>query len=149
VLTIGQGLMNPGAEFTTRTDSLVGRALVMIADDAGLIPAQSTISMTFLQAYIVEQLGLQIHTLKEPEIIDIALKDLEGKRKMELKNFVILDATSIDQQWHSKHIHTPNLCMPIIFGLPFLSHNNIVSDHALCSCIDKKTGYNLIKPEML
>ena len=31
-----------------RTDSLVGRALVMIADDAGLIPAQSTISMTFL-----------------------------------------------------------------------------------------------------
>jgi hypothetical protein len=44
----GQGVMNPGAEFTTRTDSLVGRALVIIADDAGLIPAQSTISMTFL-----------------------------------------------------------------------------------------------------
>jgi hypothetical protein len=30
-----------------RTDSLVGRALVMIVDDAGSIPAQSTISMTF------------------------------------------------------------------------------------------------------
>ena len=44
----GQGVMNPGVEFTTRTDSSVGRALVMIADDAGSIPAQSTISTTFL-----------------------------------------------------------------------------------------------------
>ena len=35
--------INPGAEFTTETDSSVGRALVMIADDAGSIPAQSTI----------------------------------------------------------------------------------------------------------
>ena len=35
--------INPGAEFTTGTDSSVGRALVMIADDAGSIPAQSNI----------------------------------------------------------------------------------------------------------
>ena len=35
--------INPGAEFTTGTDSSVGRALVMIADDAGSILAQSTI----------------------------------------------------------------------------------------------------------
>ena len=38
-----QGIMKPGAEFTTRTDSLVSRALVMIADDAGSIPAQFTV----------------------------------------------------------------------------------------------------------
>ena len=41
--------MNSGVEFTTRIDSLVGRASVMIVDDAGSITAQSTISMTFLQ----------------------------------------------------------------------------------------------------
>ena len=38
--------INPGAESTTGTDSSVGttsRALAMIAHDAGLIPAQSTI----------------------------------------------------------------------------------------------------------
>jgi hypothetical protein len=41
--------MNPGAEFTTRSNSLIGRASVMIADVAGFILAQSTIFMTFLQ----------------------------------------------------------------------------------------------------
>ena len=49
MLTIQDGgIMHLGADFTTKTDSLVGRALVMIADDAGSIPAQSTIFMTFL-----------------------------------------------------------------------------------------------------
>jgi hypothetical protein len=38
--------------------------------------------------------------------------------------------------------------MPVIFGIPFLSHNNIVTDHADRSCIDKKSGYNLIKAEV-
>ena len=37
--------------------------------------------------------------------------------------------------------------MPVIFGLPFLTHNNIVTDHALRSCIDKKCGYDLINPD--
>ena len=36
--------------------------------------------------------------------------------------------------------------MPIIFGLPFLEFNGIVSDHAARCCIHKKTGYNLINP---
>ena len=43
---------NPTGQFTTRTDSLVGRASIMIADDAGSIPAQSPISMTFVQKYV-------------------------------------------------------------------------------------------------
>ena len=38
----------PLSWFTTQTDSLVGKTLVMIANDVGSIPAQSTISMTFL-----------------------------------------------------------------------------------------------------
>ena len=39
--------------------------------------------------------------------------------------------------------------MPIILGLPFLIHNNIVTDHAAHSCIDKKTGYNLLHPPII
>ena len=38
------------------------------------------------------------------------------------------------------------VCMPIIFGLPFLEFNGIVSDHSLCACIHKQTSYNLINP---
>jgi hypothetical protein len=36
--------------------------------------------------------------------------------------------------------------MPIILGLPFLIHNDIVTDHAERSCVDKKTGYNFLNP---
>ena len=42
------GITHLGADLPL-TDSLVGRASVMIADDAGTIPAQFTISMTSLQ----------------------------------------------------------------------------------------------------
>jgi hypothetical protein len=37
----------------------------------------------------------------------------------------------------------PNLCSPIILGLPFLAHNNIVVDHAQM-VIDKTSGFDLL-----
>jgi hypothetical protein len=125
---------SPLLEFPLKLSSLVdnGCHLVLIRPD------------------IVEHLGLPILTLKTLEIIDVAIKDCKRKKKMELKMFVILSTTSLDQQWQSKCVCTiiaSNLCMPIIFGLPFLSHNGIVTDHTLCSCIDKTTGYNLINPD--
>ena len=95
---------------------------------------------------IVQKLGLPIHTLHTPEPVDVAIKNGKEKQKCILKEFVILGVTSINQQWSSKHIQaikTPNLCMPLILGIPFLSHNKIVTDHALRSCVDKKSGYNL------
>ena len=38
--------------------------------------------------------------------------------------------------------------MPVIFGLPFLEINDIVSDHKNCACIvrNKNINYNLLKP---
>jgi hypothetical protein len=96
---------------------------------------------------LVQKLRLPIFNLETPETIDIAIKDCKQKKKMELYNFVILSATSVDQKWSSECVHTiitPNLCMPVIFELPFLEHNNIVIDHCLCSCIDKKKDYDLI-----
>lgn len=38
--------------------------------------------------------------------------------------------------------------MPIIFGLPFLEFNGIISDHHTRSCIHKASGYNLINPAL-
>ena len=121
----------PLSEFPLKVSSLVdnGCHLVLIRPD------------------IVEKLGLSILHLETPETVDVAIKNRKEKEKMILKEFVILNATSTDQKWHSKRVRalvTPNLCMPIIFGLPFLVHNQIVTDHALRSCIDKKSGYNLL-----
>ena len=124
----------PSTKFPVKVSSLVdnGCHLVLIRPD------------------IVAKLGLRTFPLPSPEPIDVAIKDVKKKKKMVLENFVILNATSIDQVWTSRRVRAliaPDLCMPIIFGLPFLSHNDIVTDHALRSCIDKKTGYNLINPE--
>jgi len=58
----------------------------------------------------------------------------------------------MDNAWTSRTVHAliaPGLCMPLILGLPFLIHNDIVTDHAARSCIDKKTGYNLLHPQKI
>ena len=43
-------------------------------------------------------------------------------------------------------ILAPNLCVPVLLGNPFLATNGIVIDHELCTCIDKKSGYDLLNP---
>ena len=126
----------PSSEFPLKIPALInnGCHLVLIHPD------------------IVSKLGLTVFKLPVPEPIDVAIKDSNQKKKMELENFVLLKATSLDQRWTSRRFRaliTPNLCMPIIFGLLFLSHNNIITDHSLRSCIDKKTGYDLINPKIV
>ena len=97
---------------------------------------------------VVDQLRLQRHPLKTPEIVSVAIEDGK-KKKMKLYHYVKFAVTSVDNVWTSKVIHAivaPGLCMPVILGLPFLIHNNIVTDHAQRSCIDKMTGYNILNP---
>jgi hypothetical protein len=40
----------------------------------------------------------------------------------------------------------PNLVAPVILGLPFLSHNSIVVDHAARTVIDKSQNFDLMNP---
>ena len=40
----------------------------------------------------------------------------------------------------------PTLCAPILLGLPFLSHNQIVIDHTTRTAVDKTTGFDLMNP---
>ena len=106
--------------------------------------------LVLIRPNIVAKLGLPISTFKEPETVNIAIKDRKEKQKIEPNEFVILKATSLNQQWTSRRVRAliaPNLCMPSIFGLSFLTHNHIITDHALRSCIDKNSGYNLINPK--
>jgi hypothetical protein len=126
----------PSTEFPLKVYSLVdnGCHLVLICPD------------------IVEKLGLPTFSLPTPEPIAVAIKDSKEKEKMILSKFVILEPTLLDRTWTSCRVCaliTPNLCMPMIFSLPFLSHNNIITDHALRSCIDKKNSYNLLHPDIV
>jgi hypothetical protein len=60
--------------------------------------------LVLIRPDIIEKLSLIIFFLESPKNIDIAIKDCEKKRKMQLENFVILKAASIDQQWCSKRV---------------------------------------------
>ena len=41
---------------------------------------------------------------------------------------------------------SPSLCAPILLGLPFLKHNDIVIDMETRTAIDKKNGFDLLNP---
>ena len=62
-----------------------------------------------------------------------------------LKGYVhsTLFDTSGEYTVHMVHaMIAPNLCSPVIFGLPFLTYNNIVVDHTESSAINKpKKGF--------
>ena len=104
--------------------------------------------MVFIRPETVKQLGLPTFPLPNPEKVDVAISSAQSTRKT-LSHFVKFKATSLDGLWTSHTviaIVAPGLCMPIIFGLPFLEFNNIICDHALCTCIHRKTGYNSLHP---
>ena len=106
--------------------------------------------LVLIHPEVVEALKLKHHPLKVPETVSIAISENNKKKvKMTLHHYVKFEVTSLDNAWTSKTVHaiiTPGLCMPVILGLPFLIHNDIVTDHKARSCIDKKCGYNLLNP---
>jgi len=108
--------------------------------------------VVLIRPEVVEELGLERHLLPVPEPVDVAITDGKKKAKKLLSHYVKLSVTSTDNAWTSKTVHAliaPGLCMPLILGLPFLIHNDIVTDHAARSCIDKKTDYNLLHPSKI
>ena len=106
--------------------------------------------MVLIRPETVHHLALPTFLLPKPEIIDVAVSSSSSTKKT-LTHFVKFKATSLDGLWTSRTVYAivaPGLCMPIVFGLPFLEFNDIITDHSLCSCIHKKTGYNLINPAL-
>ena len=58
------------------------------------------------------------------------------------------DSTGEYSAWTVHVVVTPNLCNPVILGLPFLKHNKIVIDHDQRTAIDKTTGFDLLNPSI-
>ena len=110
--------------------------------------------MVLIRPEIVEELGLPIFALKEPEIVDVAISFSEtglSRSKKTLVHYVKLRASSSDSIFQSRVVHAvvcPGLCMPVVFGLPFLEINDIICDHKNRACIvrDRNLNYNLLKP---
>ena len=126
-------LQKPTQDFPVKTRALIdnGAHLVLICPN------------------LASRLGLKIHHLCEPEIVDVALKNSDMKFRYELFEYIKLSFTSLDLIWTSHKTKAILPCTPVILGLPFLQHNSIVMDHADHTCIDKKTNYDFLNPPPL
>jgi len=75
----------------------------------------------------------------------------EGDHKtiVKLYEYVKLRLYDSSGEYVAKSVHAivaPRLVLPIILGLPFLTHNLIVVDHAAHTTIDKVQSFNLMHP---
>ena len=132
--------------------SLIGPAVTFPVTKSALI--DNGCHMVLIRPDLVAELGLPILTLKQPEEVDVAIsfsKSGINRKKTSLVHYVKLRPFSTDSVFHSRLVHAvicPGLCMPIIFGLPFLELNDVICDHKNRTCIvrDRQLNYNLLKP---
>jgi hypothetical protein len=99
---------------------------------------------------LVELLALRTHKLHTPMAVDVALSPSSNDHlPITFTDWVKLKPHDTNNNWSSRTVRAivaPGLCAPIIFGLPFLSTNNIVIDHDDRTCIDEKNGFDLLNP---
>ena len=132
--------------------TLTGPAVTFPVTKSSLI--DNGCHMVLIRPDIVDLLGLEIFTLDQPEVVDVAISFSKSgieRKKCSLVQYVKLRPSSPDSVFHSRLVHAvicSGLCMPIIFGLPFLELNDIICDHKNRACIvrDKNLNYNLLKP---
>jgi hypothetical protein len=96
---------------------------------------------------LADRLHLCRRKLPVPKEVVMAVGS--GKETFMFDEWVPVSIISTDQSWTSRTcraILAPKLCVPLLLGGPFLSSNSIVIDHEARTCIDKKSGYNLLNP---
>jgi len=97
----------------------------------------------------VNELALRCRKLLVPEVIKMAMEGAGKKVIVPLYEWVKLKVYDPSSWWTVRTvcaIVAPGLCSPVILGIPFLSHNQIVIDHAARTVIDKKCGFDLLHP---
>ena len=97
-------------------------------------------------------LFLKRRKLFEPMSIELAMPAEGPKHIVCLSKWVKLKLYNPSGAWQSKTVRAiiaPSLCVPVILSGPFLTHNNIVIDHAARTAIDKLSGFDLLDPKPL
>src|ERR1700683_5123689 len=71
------------------------------------------------------------------------------KVEIYISKYITLQLHNPSALWSSKSVCTivaSGLCVLMILGLPFLSHNNIVVNASAHNAVDKKSGFDLLNP---
>ncbi|KAJ7104802.1 hypothetical protein C8R44DRAFT_639620, partial [Mycena epipterygia] len=105
--------------------------------------------LVLIRKDLVQRLALRRSRLHKPVPISVALETNNAPSTAMLYEYIHFKALSNDLSYETKTVRAliaPNLCAPVILGLPFLTHNSIVVDHGDRNVIDKKSNYNLLDP---
>jgi hypothetical protein len=106
-------------------------------------------STVLISEEYVCKLGLRRKCLLKPYTAELAMENNGQKVEVEFSEYVKLQLHDPSSYWSLKTaraIVAPGLCSPMILGLPFLSHNDIVVDASARTVIDKKCGFDLLHP---
>jgi hypothetical protein len=107
-----------------------------------------------VNAGVVNRLGLRLHLLPSPMNVELAMSSpdsvSDSKSVARLTHWVKLKLYDTENRWAAKTVRAVvanGLCTDIILGLPFLAVNRLVIDHCNRTCIDPKTGFDLLNPK--
>ncbi|KIK32494.1 hypothetical protein CY34DRAFT_101398, partial [Suillus luteus UH-Slu-Lm8-n1] len=125
-------LTGPSCDSFERIDALIdhGSHLVLINED------------------VVNKLGLRRRKLRVEIQANSAFLN-SSSSTLSFSEYVHLSPSSLDNGWHSRTIRAiiaPKLVVPLLLGGPFLSHNCLIIDHELRTCINKESDYDLLNP---
>ena len=104
--------------------------------------------LVIIYEQLANDLGLHHHKLENPIITDLVMQP-DGPKVLKFNGFVKLRLYDFSGVYVTKTVHTvifPTLCSPILLGLPFLEHNNIVIDVNACTAIDQCNSFDLLHP---
>ena len=105
--------------------------------------------IVLISEVLVRSLTLKHRILHEPLPVELTIPETEKKCTINLLEWVKLKLYDPSCAWAAKTVHaviSPSLCAPVILGIPFLAHNNIVIDHAARTVIDKISNFDLMNP---
>jgi hypothetical protein len=125
-------LTGPSLNSFERIDALIdhGSHLVLINDE------------------VMNKLGLRRRRLHTSILVNSAFLNSPNST-LSFSEYVLLSPSSLDHDWQSRTIRAiiaPGLVVPLLLGGPFLSHNCLIIDHELWTCISKNSSYNLLNP---
>jgi hypothetical protein len=109
-------------------------------------------SAVLISEQYITKLRLCRKCLLKPYSAELAMESDGHKAIIEFSEYVKVKLHDPSSFWSSKSVRAiiaPGLCAPMILGLPFLVHNNIVVDAAACTVIDKKCNFDLLHPSAL
>ena len=107
--------------------------------------------LVLIRNSLAEDLSLRRHKLPQPIETEVAMREGEKKVILKLYEYVKLRLYDSSGEYATKSVRAiiaPNLVSPVILGLPFLSHNSIVVDHAARTVIDKVLNFDLMNPSV-